>query len=83
MTTIVLNTKISEIGNKIRDTSSLVTTAVLNKKNGEADNKIPGHAKYITIEEFNKLTEESFAAKLKQANLLRRTNFDNKVISFS
>ena len=30
VTTTVLNTKISEFENKIRDTSSLVTTTVLN-----------------------------------------------------
>ena len=32
VTTTVLNTKISEVKNKIPDTSSLVTTTILNRK---------------------------------------------------
>ena len=40
------------------------------------------HAKYITTEEFNKLTAERFAASLKQANIVSKTDFDNKLISF-
>ena len=47
MTTTVSNTKISEVENKISDTSSLVTTTVLNVNIGEVENKIPDHVKYI------------------------------------
>ena len=47
------------------DTSGLVTTKI-----GEAENDISDNYKYITTQEFKKLTEESFAAKLKQANLV-------------
>ena len=36
------------------------------------------HDKYITTPEFNKLTTENFAARLVQANLLIKTDFDNK-----
>ena len=82
MTTTALNTKISEVENKLRDTSSLVTTNVSNTKIGEVENKIPHHAKYITTEEFNKLTAENFAPRLKQAILVRKTDFDNKLIIF-
>ena len=64
MTTIVLNTRISEVESKIPNTSSLVTTTVLNTKISEVENKIPDHAKYITTQEFNKLTAESFEARL-------------------
>ena len=64
MTTIVLNTKTSEVESKIPNTSSLVTTTVLNTKISEVENKIPDHAKYITTQEFNKLTAESFEARL-------------------
>ena len=64
MTTIVLNTRISEVESKIQNTSSLVTTTVLNTKISEVENKIPDHAKYITTQEFNKLTAESFEARL-------------------
>ena len=45
MTTTVLITKISEVKNKIPDSSRLVTSTVLNTKVGEVDNKIPDHAK--------------------------------------
>ena len=45
-------------------------------------NKIPDHTKYITTPEFNKLPEEKFAERLKQANLVSKTDFDNKLISF-
>ena len=51
-----MNTKISEVENKIPDTSSLLTSTVLNTKIGEVENKIPDHAKYSTTQEFSNLT---------------------------
>ena len=66
MTTTVLNSKISEVENKIPDTSGLVTTTVLNTKISEVENKISDSSKYITTQEFNKLTTENFAARLKK-----------------
>ena len=60
--------KVSEVENKILDTSNLVTTSVLNTKVSEAENKISDYAKYITTQEFMKLTAENFAARLKQAD---------------
>ena len=41
------------------------------------------HDKYIITPKFNKLTAENFAAKLAQANLVRKTDFDNKLINFN
>ena len=70
MTTTVLNTKISEVENKVLDTRGWVTTTVLNTKIGKVKNKIPNHAKYTTTPEFNKLKAESFAERIKQADLL-------------
>ena len=78
-----MNTKISEVENKIPDTSNLVTTNVLNTKINKVEKKIPNHDKYITTPEFNKLTAESFAARLKQADLVNKTDFDNKLTSFN
>ena len=46
MTKTGLNKKISEVENKIKDTSSLVTTIILNTKISEVEKKIPDHAKY-------------------------------------
>ena len=68
MTTTVLNTDISEVENKIRDTSSLATTTLFDAKVGEFENKIPDHAKYITTQKFSKLNAEIFTARLKQAD---------------
>ena len=39
--------------------------------------------KYITTPVFNKLTTENFAARLKQTNLVSKTDFDNKLTSFN
>ena len=80
MTTTVLNIKISEVENKISDTSGLVTTTVFNTKISEVENKIPNHDKYITIQ-FNKVTAGDFTARLKQINLVTKTDFDNKLTS--
>ena len=43
MSTVFLNTKISDVENKMPNTSSLVTNTVLNIKIGEVENKIPNH----------------------------------------
>ena len=83
VTTTVLNTEISEIENKTPDTSNLVTTTVLNTKFSEVENAISDNSKYITTQEFNKLTAEYFAARLKQAELGNKTEFDDKVATFN
>ena len=82
MTRTVLNTKISEVENKIPNTSNLVTATVLNTIISEVENKIPDNSKHITIQEFNKLMAENLAARLKQANVFDQTGFDNKLTSF-
>ena len=41
------------------------------------------HDKYITTQEFNKLTIEKFNARLAQANLITKTDFDAKLQSLS
>ena len=83
MNATVLNTKIKEVENKISNTSGLVTATVLNTKIGEVENKILHNAKYITTQEFNKLTAENFTARLKQTDLVSKTNFDDKLTSFN
>ena len=45
-------------------------------------NKIPDNSKYITTQEFHKLTAENFAERLKQAESVNKTDFDNKLASF-
>ena len=84
MTPTVLNTKINEVEIKIPNTSSLVTITVLHTKISEVENKIPDNSKNITTRELIKLTAKIFAARLKQANLVRKkTDFDNKLASFN
>ena len=67
---------------KIPDTSGSVTKTVLNTKISEVENKIPDNSKYITTQEFNKLTVQNLAARFKQAELVNKTDFDNKLTSF-
>ena len=66
VTITVLYKKISEVENKLTDTSSLVTASDLNTKISEVEIKIPDHNQYITTQEFNRLTKKYFAARLKQ-----------------
>ena len=43
--------------------------------------KIPDHVQYIITKYLDKVIAENFAARLKQANLVRKTDFDDKLIS--
>ena len=81
MTTTVFHTKISEVEKKIPNT--IVTTTVFIIKISEVENKIPDNSNYIATQEFNKLMAEHFVARLKQADLVNETDFDNKLTSFN
>ena len=67
---------------KIPDTSGSVTKTVLNTKISAVENKIPDNSKYNTTQEFNKLTVQNLAARFKQAELVNKNDFDNKLTSF-
>ena len=56
-----------------------------NTKINEIEKKITdhNHDKHITTPEFKKLTSEKFAARLKQANFVTKTEFDSKLKSFN
>ena len=45
--------------------------------------KVPDNSKYVNTQKFNDLKEENFAARLKQADLVNITDFDNKLVSFN
>ena len=60
-----------------------MTTTVWNTKVTAVENKICNNSKYITTQEFNKLMAENFAARLKQADLVKKTDFDYKLTSFN
>ena len=74
------NTKIADIEGKIPDVSNLVKKTDYNTK--IAENKLNNH-KYITTPEFNKLAADVFNARLAQANLITKTDFDAKLLSLN
>ena len=49
-----------------------MTETVLNTIISEVENNISDNSKYITTQEFNKLMAENFAARLKQAYLVKK-----------
>ena len=53
----------------------------MNTKVSEVENKIHDHGIYITAQDCIKLLAENFAARLEQANLVNKTDFDNKLTS--
>ena len=94
---VIKKTEYNELVKKVNsttDTSNLVQKTEYNTKISEIENKINDHDhdEYITTQEFNKLTSDNFTARLKQANLARKTDlanfvnktdFDNKLLSFN
>ena len=58
---------------------------ITTQKNTEIEKKLTdnNHDRYITTPEFNKLTAEKFSARLKQANLVTKTDFDDKLKSLN
>ena len=60
-----------------------MTTTLLSTKISEVENKIANHDKYITTPEFNKLTSERFTARLKQTDLVTKSDFDERLTSIN
>ena len=69
------------VENKIPSVSSLVKKTDYSTKVIETENKlnIHNHDEYIATPESNTLAADVFNARLKQANLVVKTNFDNTV----
>ena len=82
VTSLVTNSALTAVENKMTDVSSLVKKTDYNTK---IENKITNHNhdKYITTPEFNKLTTENFNARLEQANLITKIDFDSRLQSLS
>ena len=81
-----LATKIAltAIENKIPSISSLVKKSDYNTKVTDIENKLNNnnnHDKYIDTSEFNKLASDVFNARLAQANLITKIDFDAKLSS--
>ena len=69
------------VENKIADTSNLVKKTDYNTKIIEIEKKLNdhNHNKYMTTTEFNKLATDTFNARIVQATLVKRTDFDDKL----
>ena len=69
------------VENKIPDVSSLVKKTICDIKINELEKKLTdhNHDKYITTPEFNTLAADVFNARLAQANLVTKTDFDAKL----
>ena len=69
------------VENKIPNIRSLVKKADYDNKVTEIDKELTDHYhdKYITIPEFNTLAASIFNARLAQANLVIKTDFDAKL----
>ena len=95
VTDFVKKSKLTELENKILDISNLATKSALNtlenkildvnklaKKQiivADIENKLNNHDKYIDTQEFNKLTTDVVNARLAQANLITKMEFDARL----
>ena len=82
---VLWNASLTAVENKVPNISSLVKKTDYNTKVTEIKNRLIDHnrGKYITTPEFNRLTAENFAARLKQANLVTKTDFDDELKSLN
>ena len=77
---LATKTALTTVENKIPSVSNLVKKTDLNTKVTEIENKLNNHNydKHITTPEFNTLAAHVFNARLGQANLITKTDFDTK-----
>ena len=82
---LATKTALTTVANKIPSVSNLIKKTDCNTKVTEIENKLNNHNydKYIDNSEFNKLTSDVFNARLSQANLITRTDFDAKLSSLT
>ena len=73
------------IQNKIPNVSRLVKKADYNRKITEIEKKLTdhNHDKYITNPEFNTIATDAFNARLAQANLITKKDFNAKLSSLN
>ena len=85
VSSLATKTALTAVENKIPSVSNLVKKTDYNTKVTEIENKLNNHNhdKYITTPEFNTLAADVFNAKLAQANLITKTNFDAKLSSLN
>ena len=85
VSSLATKTALTTLENKIPSVSNLVNKPDYNTKITEIENTLTdhNHDKYITTPEFNTLAEDVFNARLAQANLIIKTDFDNTVPSLN
>ena len=85
ITGLATNSALTALKNKIPDVSSLVKKTDYDTKVSEIENKVSdhNHDKYIPTPEFNNLAARVFNARLAQAHLVTKTDFDAKLILIS
>ena len=78
---LVSTSTLTAVENKIPSVSTLVKKTDYDTKVGKLEKTLTDHKqyKYITTPEFNKLTAEHFAARLRKAKLIIKTDFDAKL----
>ena len=79
---LATKTALTAIENKIPSVSNLVKKTDYNTKIIDIENKLNNHnhEKYIDTSEFDKLAVDVFNARLAQANLITRTDFDAETV---
>ena len=72
------NSALTAFEDKIPNVTNLVKKGDYDTKITEVETKLTNcdHDKYITTPEFNNLAERDFTAKLVQAHLIAKTDFD-------
>ena len=77
---LATKTALTTVENKISSTSGLVKKTDYNTKITDIENKVNNHNhdKYVATSEFNALAANVFNARLAQANLITKTDFDAK-----
>ena len=82
---LAAKTALTTVENKISNVSNLVKKADYSTKITDIENKLNNHNhdKYIDTPEFDKLADDVFNARLTQANLITKTNFDATLSSFN
>ena len=83
--TNLATTALIVVENKIPDVCNLVKKAEYNTKVNETERKllIIVMMNTLLLQNWVKLTAENFAARLTQANLAKKTDFDDKLINLN
>ena len=83
---LAAKTALTTVANKISSISGLIKKRDYNTKITDIENKLnnQNHDKYVATSEFNTLAANVFNARLAQANLITKTDFDaNRKISLN